>query len=74
MPETVSILSERRIPRPVAPGVTSDQLAITYAAVGLPPRIVYLDPEKDTPDERKRVIAADIIAARAAKPSTLDLP
>lgn len=74
MPETVSILSVRRIPRPVAPGVVKDQVAVTYAAAGLTPRIVYLEPENDTDEERKRLIAADIREARGQTTSTLDLP
>lgn len=74
MPETVSILSIRRIPRPVSPGRWKDQIAISYAAEGLFPRIVYLEPENDSEDERKRVIAEDLKAARNETRPTVELP
>ena len=74
MPETVAILRETSIPLPVAPGVTRQMVAITYAAADVGPRIVYIEPGRDSPEERKRVIAADIKAARAETPNTLEIP
>ena len=74
MPETVSVLSESLVLLPVAPGITKPMKALTYAAFGIPFRIVYIDPAKDTPDERKRAIADDLRAARQAVPQTLELP
>jgi hypothetical protein len=74
MPETVSILGERTTSLPVAPGVSKPFVAITYVATGLAPRIAYVEAEKDTVDERKRVIAEDIKAARSAPTRTIDLP
>jgi hypothetical protein len=73
MPETVSILTEATLQLPTAPGQSQAMHAITYAAAGLGPRIVYIHPEEDTVEKRKEVIAADIKAARAATPNTLDL-
>lgn len=74
MPETVSILSVRTVRRPVAPGVTSDQYAVTYAATGLTPRVVYVDVEKYSDDELRRVIAEDLRQARGAPAKTLEIP
>ena len=73
MPETVSIIRVTRLVRPVAVGVFKAQLAITYARAGGPPRIVYIDADKDSEAERKRAIAEDIKESEAETPSTLDI-
>lgn len=73
MPETVSILNETRVPLPVAPGVSREFIALTYAAGGMFPRIVYIDPAVDSPAERKRAIGEDLKAARAQKATTLEI-
>jgi len=49
-------------------------IAITYSTPDVPPRTVFVDKAKDTPEERQRVIGEDLEAARAARPTFLDLP
>jgi len=73
MPETVSILHESRVRLPVAPGASRTMIALTYAVADFPPRIVYVDPGHDSPEERKRLITEDLRAARARTPTTLDV-
>jgi len=48
-------------------------VAITYSTADVPPRTVFVAKEKDTPQERQRVIKADLEAARAARGETLEL-
>ncbi len=50
------------------------QIAITYSTPDVPPRTVFVDKEKDTPQERQRVIKEDLEAARAARPTPFELP
>jgi hypothetical protein len=38
------------------------------------PRIVYIDPDKDTPEERRRLIAEDWEKAQAHTPETMEIP
>ena len=71
MPRTVSILAVSRVQLPVAAGVSRSMTSITYSVDGSPPRIVYIDAEKDTPEERKRAIAEDWKNAQTEKPQTL---
>ncbi len=73
MPETVHILAESRLTLPTGPGVLREMISLTYAAAGLAPRIVYIDPDHDSPEERKAKIAADLKQARAATPTQVDL-
>ena len=74
MPEQVTIHSRTRVRRPIAPGAFEEQLAVTYFAPGLGPRIVYVSPADAPKDVIARVIAADLAVARAQKPETLELP
>jgi len=56
------------------PGVPGpNMVAITYSTADVPPRTVFVAKEKDTPQERQRVIKADLEAARAARGETLEL-
>ena len=74
MAETVKILSERKVQLPVAPGEVQEMVAITYAAVDLFPRTVYVLPENDTLEERQRLIRDQLEKARSTPPVTLELP
>lgn len=49
------------------------QVAITYSTPDVPPRTVFVDKEKDTPEERRRVIKEDLEAVRAAGREFFDL-
>jgi hypothetical protein len=40
----------------------------------VPPRTVYVDKDKDSPEERQRVIRADLEAVRAERPEFLEIP
>lgn len=74
MPEVVRIhsVTDAKVGQP---GVTGpDQVAITYSTGDVPPRTVFIDKAKDTPQERQRVIKEDLEAARVARPTFLELP
>jgi len=69
----VEILDVRDVttyPRPGQAVVTS---VITYRAGDLPPRTVFIAKDQDTPENRAKVIRADIDRARAFKPSKLSV-
>lgn len=74
MPERVRLHNVEE----VAPGELGEgeagQVAITYSTADVPPRTVFVDKGKDTPEERSRVIKEDLEAARAAGRETLELP
>ena len=74
MPEAVRI---HRVTE-VAPGQfeagEKEQVAITYSTPDVPPRTVFVDKAKDTPQERQRVIKEDLEAARATPREFLELP
>jgi hypothetical protein len=74
MPQTVSIITVSEITLPGGLGSSRRMVSITYSVDGGPPRIVYVDPDKDTPDERRRVIAEDWKQAQQHVPETLELP
>jgi len=74
MPVQVSILSVGEVQLPVAPGVTRLLRSITYSADGAFPRIVYVEPDKDTPAERRRLIAEDLKKAKEETPEGLTIP
>jgi hypothetical protein len=73
MPVKVSILAVGRVQLPVALGVSKEMVSITYSAGGAFPRIAYVEAEKDTPEERRRVITEDLKKAAAEVPPTLEL-
>lgn len=74
MPVQVSILAETRIQLLVAPGVFKAVRSITYSADGGFPRVVNIELERDTPEERRRVIAEDIERAKTERPTSFELP
>lgn len=74
MPEKVTIIAERPWPLPTESGVSRQMIQIVYQAAGDLPRTVYVDPDHDSPEERARVIRADLDAARNAIPATIELP
>jgi len=73
MPQTVSILAVGVIQLPSGVGTSRLMRSITYSVDGAMPRIVYLDPENDTPEERRRVIAEDWKQFQNRPPQTLEL-
>ena len=73
MPVQVSILAVGEVNLPVSPGVSRRFRSVTYSADGGFPRIVYIDPGKDTPEERRRVIAEDIKQAATETPQMFEL-
>ena len=74
MPVKVSILAVGVVQLPVGPGVTKRMVSLTYSADGAFPRIAYLEADKDTPEERRRVIAEDLKKAKAEVPPELTIP
>ena len=74
MPVKVSILAVGVVQLPVGPGVTKRMVSLTYSADGAFPRIAYVEANKDTPEERRRVIAEDLKKAATEVPPTLELP
>ena len=74
MPEAVRIIRVAEV-APGAPGGGEiGQVAITYSTEDVPPRTVFVEQAKDTPEERGRVIREDLEAARATGKEFLDLP
>lgn len=74
MPEQVLIRSVEELVDVDEAGDPRDVVAITYATAAVPPRTVFIDKEKDTPQERQRVIKEDLEAARAARSVPFELP
>ncbi len=74
MSEAVRIhrVTDAEVGQPGAP--EPNMVAITYSAPDVPPRTVFVDKAKDTPQERQRVIKEDLEAARAARPTLFELP
>jgi len=74
MPEAVRILRVTEVSPGEPGGGEPGQVAITYSTPDVPPRTVFVDKEKDTPQERQRVIKEDLEAARATGKEFLDIP
>ena len=74
MPEQVLVRSVEELVHADAAGDLRDVVAITYATAAVAPRTVFIDKEKDTPQERQRVIKEDLEAARAARSTPFELP
>lgn len=74
MPEAVRIYRVDEVPAAEAEEGVGDQVAITYSTPDVPPRTVFVDKDKDTTQERQRVIKEDLEAARAPGKEFLELP
>jgi hypothetical protein len=74
VPIKVEILAVGEVHLPVGVMATKRMRSITYSADGAMPRIVYVEPDKDTPEERRRLIAEDVKRAAAETRPTLELP
>ena len=74
MPESVRIISVTDVVPGDPGGGEAGQVAITYSTPDVPPRTVFVEKEKDTPQERQRVIKEDLEAVRAGRPTFLDIP
>jgi hypothetical protein len=74
MAEPVQILAETIINQPLPGGQINQTVEITYSAVGLPPRRVYLPKAMDTTEARVAAIKADLDLARKTGPTLLNIP
>ncbi len=74
MPEQVQILNEQMITSPLPNGRFVQTMEVTYQAVGLPPRRVYIPAEMDSPKARTEAIKADLAVAKHTRPTLLDIP
>ena len=74
MPEAVRIHRAEDVGLGQIGAPEPNMVAITYSTPDVPPRTVFVDKAKDTPQERQRVIKEDLEAARAARPTFLELP
>ena len=74
MPESVIIADERIFRQPLPNGETLEMVELTYQAVGLPPRRVFITKKDDSPAERQRVIKADLALVSQTRPTRIDLP
>lgn len=74
MPEVVRIHSVQELSPGEMGAGDVQQVAITYSTAAVPPRTVFVDKEKDTPQERQRVIKEDLEAVRATRKEFLDIP
>lgn len=73
MPEQVRIHEEVDVGKGELGAPEPDMVAITYSTSDLPPRTVFVEKEKDTVEERRRVIKGDLEAARAARATNFEL-
>ena len=74
MPEAVRIIKVTEVTPGDPGGGEIGQVAITYSTEDVPPRTVFVDQAKDTPEERGRVIKEDLEAARATGREFFELP
>lgn len=74
MPEPVQIINEAHANQLLPNGDVLQMVELTYQAVGLPPRRVFILKEKDSVAERQRVIRADLDLVAATRPTRLDIP
>ena len=73
MPDAVRIVGVADAVAGEPGGGELGQVAITYSTDDVSPRTVFLDKDKDTPEERVRAIKEDLEAARATGREFLDL-
>jgi len=73
MPDAVRLVRVTEVVPGRAGGGEPGQVAITYSAEDVPPRTVFIDKDKDTTQERQRVIKEDLEAARAPGKEFLDI-
>lgn len=69
MPEQVRILSETIVSTPLPNGQVQRMVEITYEALGLAPRRVYLTAELDSLEQRQKVIREDLDRAKHLRPT-----
>ena len=74
MPDLAKILRVTDVAPGQPGGGEIGQVAITYSTADVPPRTVFVDKEKDTPAERRRVIQEDLETVRGAPKQFLDIP
>lgn len=74
MPERVRIHRVTDAPTGDPPGTTGPGVAITYSTPDVGPRTVFIEADKDSPEERQRVIKEDLEAVRGTRREYIDLP
>ena len=70
--ERVRILNVGRVNTPLPNGEFQRMIEITYEAIGLSPRRVYLPAELDSTQERQKRIREDLDSARELRPTLFD--
>ena len=74
MPEDVQLLAVNTVNTPMPSGAVLRTIEITYLALGLPPRRVYVPSEADSNEARQKAIKEDLESARALRPTLYHLP
>ncbi len=74
MAEDVQIVNERLARQPLPNGDILEMVELTYQAVGLPPRRVFIIKAQDSAAERQRVIRADLDLVKDTRPTRLSIP
>jgi hypothetical protein len=74
VPETVRILRVVEIPEGVGAEPQVARVAITYSTPQVPPRTIYVDKDRDSQEERQRVIKEDLEGFRAQRVELLEIP
>lgn len=72
MPQ-VTIISEEQIPQYRPDGTVNIMIAVTYIAPNMPPRTVWIDKTKFSPQILAQAIRADMEQAKAAAPKTIEI-
>lgn len=73
MPYRVTILRRTDLPTYPTPTEVVILKAITYQADTMPPRTIYIEQEKWTPEAEKAAIAEDIEKVKAAVPEVYEI-
>lgn len=73
LPAEVQIIDETEITTYPRLGEEKKQIAVTYVAPGFPPRTIFIDKEKYSEEELKRLILEDLKKLRERKARTLKL-
>lgn len=69
----VTILRRTDLPTYPTPGEVVIIRAITYQANMMPPRTLYIDKDKWTPEAEREAVAEDIEKAKAEAPETYEV-
>jgi len=67
----VEVVEERVISLPALEGPAREEVWITYRYGRLPPRLVRIPKDEDTPENRARIIRSDLQSALEARRKTI---